>query len=163
MIFSKKQGYMVAVCNGMSAPVSEIPDDAFALGLLGKGYAQDPESNEFRSPVDGRIESVSKTKHAYSIHSKDDLDVLVHIGVDTVEMNGEGFEPCVTEGQKIKAGEIIARADIGLIKERGFNPITAVLITNPERIENIAYKFGNTTAGKDAVMYYSIVKGKDKK
>lgn len=160
MIFSKKQNYMVAVCNGVSAPVSEIPDEAFALGLLGKGYAQDPAENVFRSPVDGKIENISKTKHAYSIHTRDDLDVLVHIGVDTVEMNGDGFEPCVSEGQSVRAGEVIARADIGLIKERGFNPITAVLITNPEKIENIAYKFGTTSAGKDAVMYYSIVKKK---
>lgn len=160
MIFSKKQASMLAVCDGVSAPISEIPDEAFALGLLGKGFAQDPENNIFRSPVDGRIENITKTRHAISIHTDNDLDVLVHIGVDTVEMNGEGFECRVSEGDKVKAGQIIANANIKLIKEKGFNPITAVLITNPEKIENIAYKFGNANAGKDVVMYYSIVKGK---
>ena len=156
MIFTRKQKQMLAVCDGASAPVSEIPDEAFAMGLLGKGFAQDPENGVFRSPVDGRIENVSKTKHAYSIHTKDNLDVLVHIGVDTVELNGEGFVARVAEGQNVLAGDIIANADISLIKERGFNPITAVLITNPEKIENIAYKFGKAIGGNDAVMLYAV-------
>ena len=150
---------MLAVCDGASAPVSEIPDEAFALGLLGKGFAQDPENGTFRSPVDGKIENVAKSKHAYSIHTRDDLDILVHIGVDTVELNGEGFEPLVSEGQSVRAGDIIAKADIELIRSRGFNPITAVLITNPDKIENIAYKFGETIGGKDSIMIYEIKKG----
>ncbi len=158
MIFTKKQKSMLAVCDGACAPVSEIPDEAFALGLLGKGFAQDPENGTFRSPVDGRVENVSKTKHAYSIYTKDGLDVLVHIGVDTVELNGEGFTPVVAEGQNLKAGDIIAKVDINLIKERGFNPITAVLVTNPDKIENVAYKFGNAKAGTDPVMFYGTVK-----
>lgn len=155
MIFSKKQSAMLAVCDGISAPITEIPDEAFSLGLLGKGFAQDPSGGIFKSPVDGVVESIAKTKHAISIHSSNDLDVLVHIGVDTVEMNGEGFDIRVDEGDKVSAGQIIASADISLIKQRGFNPITAVLITNPEQIKNIAYKFGNTKAGKDTVMYYT--------
>ena len=156
MIFTKKQSVVRAACDGMSAPVSEIPDEAFALGLLGKGFAQDPETGVFRSPVDGKIENVSKTKHAYSIHTTDNLDVLVHIGVDTVELKGEGFEAMVAEGQNVKTGDIIAKVNLDLIRERGFNPITAVLITNPEKIENIAYKFGDTIAGRDQVMFYSL-------
>ena len=155
MIFSKKQSRLLAVCDGVSAPISEIPDDAFSLGLLGKGFAQDPHESVFKSPVDGVIESVAKTKHALSIHTSDDLDVLVHIGVDTVEMNGEGFNIKVKEGDSVCAGQEIAVVDISLIKERGFNPVTAVLITNPEKIKNIAYKFGSVTAGKDTVMYDS--------
>jgi phosphotransferase system IIA component len=70
-------------------------------------------------------------------------------------MNGEGFDVRVDAGDKVRAGQIVATADISLIKQRGFNPITAVLITNPEKIKNIAYKFGNTIAGKDTVMYYT--------
>ena len=158
MIFTKKQKSMLAVCDGASAPVSEIPDEAFALGLLGKGFSQDPENGIFRSPVDGKIENVAKSKHAYSIHTRDDLDVLVHIGVDTVELNGEGFTPLVAEGQNVRAGDMIAKADIALIRSRGFNPITAILITNPDRIENVAYKFGPATAGRDAVMFYGTKK-----
>ena len=159
MIFSKKQNQLLAVCDGVSLPIAEIPDEAFSMGLLGRGFAQDPESNIFRSPISGKIESVSKTKHAYSIHTKNDLDILVHIGVDTVELNGEGFEPMVSDGDTVKAGDPLCSADIELIKRRGFNPITAVLITNPEKIENIAYKFGATVAGRDCPMYYSVKKG----
>jgi glucose-specific phosphotransferase system IIA component len=158
MVFTRKQKSLLAVCDGACAPVSEIPDEAFALGLLGKGFAQDPENGIFRSPVDGRVENVSKTKHAYSIYTKDGLDILVHIGVDTVELNGDGFSPAVAEGQNLKAGDIIAKVDLDLIKERGFNPITAVLVTNPDKIMNVAYKFGNAKAGTDAVMYYGISK-----
>lgn len=159
MIFSKKQDQLLAVCDGVSAPITEIPDEAFSMGLLGRGFAQDPEGNVFTSPVTGKIESVSKTKHAYTIHTKSDLDILVHIGVDTVELNGDGFEVMVSEGQSIRAGDTLCRADIELIRNRGFNPITAVLVTNPEKIENIAYKFGTTRAGKDCPMYYSVKKG----
>ncbi len=155
MIFSKKQERLLAVCDGVSAPIAEIPDDAFAMGLLGRGFAQDPAGDIFTSPITGTVETVAKTKHAYTIHTKNDLDILIHIGVDTVELNGEGFEPMVKEGQRVKAGDTLCRADIELIRERGFNPITAVLITNPEKIENIAYKFGVTSAGKDTPMYYS--------
>lgn len=158
MIFSKKQSYMLAVCDGVISPISEIPDEAFSQGMLGKGYAQEPENGVFRSPVDGVVESIAETKHAYSIHTKNGLDILVHVGVDTVEMKGEGFEAQVSEGQTLTAGDIIARVDIELVKARGFSPITAVLVTNPEKIENIAYKFGNGTGGKDAAMYYSIKK-----
>ena len=160
MIFSKKQNQLLAVCDGVSLPIGEIPDEAFSMGLLGKGFAQDPESDIFKSPVSGRVESVSKTKHAYSIHTKNDLDILVHIGVDTVELGGEGFEPMVKDGDTVSVGTPLCRADIELIRNRGFNPITAVLITNPEKIENIAYKFGATVAGKDCPMYYSVRKDK---
>lgn len=158
MIFSKKQSYMLAVSDGITAPISEIPDEAFSRGLLGKGFAQIPDSNIFKSPVSGTVDSIAKTKHAYSITTDTGLDVLVHIGVDTVDMNGDGFEPQVSEGERVKAGDTLAIADISLIKARSLSPITAVLITNPEKIENIAYKYGLAKAGKDAAMYYSVKK-----
>ncbi|MBQ8738991.1 MAG: PTS glucose transporter subunit IIA [Clostridia bacterium] len=157
-MLSKKQEQIFSVCNGVTAPISEIPDDAFALGLLGKGYAIYPDDGIIVSPVNGKIENIAKTKHAYSILTGSGLDILVHIGVDTVELNGEGFESCVCEGQSVKVGDTLAKIDIEKIHAGGYNSVTAVIVTNHEAIENIAYKFGNARAGKDAVMYYTIRK-----
>lgn len=158
MLFSKKQKALISVCNGTCIPIAEIPDEAFSQGMLGKGYGIIPEDTGFYSPADGKIESVAESKHAYSIATDDGLDILVHIGIDTVELKGAAFEPLVSEGQRVKAGDAIAKADIELIKQRGLSPISAVLVTDSEKIENIAYKFGNTAGGKDVAMYYSLKK-----
>ena len=87
------------------------------------------------------------------------LDVLVHIGVDTVRLHGEGFEPLVRQGQSVRAGTPLARVDLELLRSRGLPAITAVLVTNPEKIEDTDYRFGSTAGGKDAVMRFRIRKG----
>lgn len=156
MIFSKKQKYLCAVCDGVSVPITEIPDEAFSQGMLGLGFGQEPQGEQFYSPVKGKIVGISDTRHAYSIQTEDGLDILIHIGVDTVELAGSGFEPCVKEGDEVNIGDPIARASITLIRERGYNPITAVLVTNSEKIKNIAYKFGEKKGGNDPVMYFDI-------
>ncbi len=154
-MLSKKQEQIFSVCNGVTAPISEIPDDAFALGLLGKGYAVYPDDGIIVSPVSGKVENIAKTKHAYSILTKSGIDILVHIGVDTVEMNGEGFETFVKEGQNVAVGDTLVKIDIEKIHQSGYNSIIAVIVANHESVENIAFKFGNAKAGKDAVMYYT--------
>lgn len=155
----KKQNCLYAVCNGRSTNLSEIPDEALAGGMLGTGFAVEPDDGLFYSPADGRVESVAETGHAYTIHADGGLDVLVHIGVDTVKLHGEGFEPLVREGQKVRVGTPLARVNIELIKSKGLPAITAVLVTNPEKTEETDYRFGTVTGGKDAVMFFRIRKG----
>ncbi len=143
---------LVAVCDGESQPITVIPDEAFSSGMLGAGYAIEPGNGRFVSPIDGTITSVAATGHAYTILDGDGLDILVHIGVDTVQMGGKGFTPQVKEGQRVRAGEPIAKVDLSLIREKELPTVTAVLITNPEQAGALEYRFGQCTAGKDAVM-----------
>lgn len=157
-LFKKTQKCLYAVCNGKSTGVSEIPDEAFSGGMLGLGFAIEPSDRQFYSPVDGRVESVAETGHAYTVQTDDGLDVLVHIGVDTVQLHGEGFEPLVKAGDRVKAGTPLACADIDLIRSRGLPTVSAVLVTNPEKIVDIDYRFGSVLGGKDAVMYFRMRK-----
>ena len=157
-MFPKKSKYLLAVCTGQSMALSEMPDEAFASGMLGVGYAIYPQGDHaiFYCPTAGVIQSITSTGHAYTLLTGDGTDVLVHIGVDTVNMGGSGFEALVKEGQRVKAGDALARADLARIRERGFSTVTAVLITDPDGIKDIEYEFGEHTGGRDAVMRYRL-------
>jgi glucose-specific phosphotransferase system IIA component len=128
--------------------------------MLGKGYYIEPKSNYFYCPMQGKILKISDTGHAISISNEDGIEVLVHIGIDTVELNGEGFKIEVGEGQSVYAGDIMAVVDIELIKENGYKASTAVVITNSEDIDKIKYNFGEVVAGKDDVMTFEKRKEK---
>ncbi|MBQ7336013.1 MAG: PTS glucose transporter subunit IIA [Clostridia bacterium] len=152
MLFAKKQKSFYSVCNGKSIPLSEMPDEAMAQGLLGVGFAVEPWDGLICSPVDGRVETVAESKHAYSILTDDGLEILVHIGVDTVGLKGEGFLPRVREGDYVKAGDPIAEADLEIIRAHALSPTVAVIVTNPERMERVEYHFGESKLGTSVVM-----------
>ncbi len=153
----KRNKQLLSVCDGSCAELSQIPDEAFSSGMLGQGVAVFPKSNRFFSPVNGRVESIAESRHAYTILSEDGLELLIHIGVDTVELKGEGFTPHTKEGAAIRAGDPLADADLKLISDRGFSTVTAVLITNHEKIEITEQRYGEVTGGRDAILTYRIV------
>lgn len=154
-IFNKYRK-MVSVCDGECKPLSLMSDEAFASEMLGKGFMIEPKSNYFYSPCDGKIENIAEAKHAYTITTEDDLDILVHIGVDTVTLNGDGFESQVSEGQKIKAGDLLAIADLELIKKEGLDTACAVIVTNPENLEKLDFNYGTMLGGKDIAMNFKV-------
>lgn len=156
MGFFNKYRKMVSVCDGESKPLSQMSDEAFANEMLGKGYMIKPKSNYFYAPCDGIIENIADSKHAYTITTEDELDILIHIGVDTVSLNGNGFNSQVAERQKIKAGDLIAIADIELIKKQGLETDCAVVITNPEKIEKVDFNYGTVLGGKDICMSFKV-------
>lgn len=155
----RKTRYLYAVCDGMASELSEIPDEAFSSGMLGVGYSIQPRDGTFYSPVSGKAGNIAASGHAYTFTTKDGVDVLVHIGIDTVELKGDGFEPLVKAGQNVNAGDVIARVDLSKIRNAGLNTVSAVLITNPEMIDGIEYDLGNVRAKDDAVLSYKIRKG----
>lgn len=155
MGFFNKYRKMVAVCDGECKPLSQMSDEAFSGEMLGKGFMIVPKSNYFYSPCDGTV-NISDSKHAYTISTEDDLDILIHIGIDTVSLNGECFDCQVAEGQKIKAGDLIVIADLELIKKNGLETETAVIITNPEKIEKLDFNYGTVLGGKDICMNFKI-------
>lgn len=123
---------LYAPIQGTIVPRNEIPDDTFAAGVLGDGVGIDPEEGVVVAPFDGEISSVTDTKHAIGITGPADMEVLIHVGVDTVNMKGDGFELLVEEGQKVKAGQKLMTFDIAKIKVAGYSPVAAVLLTNSD-------------------------------
>lgn len=110
----------------------EIPDPTFASGLLGEGVGIEPEVGEVVAPFDGEISSLTDTRHAVGLTGPGAMEVLIHVGIDTVKMNGDGFELFVKQGQKVKAGQKLLTFDVDKIKAAGFSTTTAMLIVNSE-------------------------------
>uniref|UniRef100_UPI00403F91DB beta-glucoside-specific PTS transporter subunit IIABC n=1 Tax=Candidatus Enterococcus willemsii TaxID=1857215 RepID=UPI00403F91DB len=120
------------LAEGTVRPLSEVSDQAFASGALGKGVAITPinDRTEIVSPIDGTITVVFPTKHAYGIRTAEGVELLIHIGVDTVNLEGKYFESFVTQGQTVKKGEKIASYEVNKVKEAGFDPVIIAVITN---------------------------------
>ena len=155
MLFSKKKGALLAVADGKAVPLSSVPDEAFSSGILGIGIAVEPTAGTIYSPIDGVVESITETGHAYSIQSSDGLDVLVHVGIDTVELKGDGFLPMVSEGDRIKAGEVLARVDLDAVRSAGHPTVIPILITNPQEVESIQQTSdASVTGGKSVILEY---------
>ncbi|MBO5357324.1 MAG: PTS glucose transporter subunit IIA [Clostridia bacterium] len=152
----KKKGYIYSPCDGEIVPLSEVNDEVFSSGALGEGFAVIPSSNNFYAPMEARVENAYETGHAYTLFSKNEIDLLVHIGIDTVELDGCYFTKKVAGGQSVTTNDILAEADINKIKEKGFDPITVVIVSNPEKIKNIDIKYGKCYHGDIAMEYDEV-------
>ncbi|MDE7031249.1 MAG: PTS glucose transporter subunit IIA, partial [Lachnospiraceae bacterium] len=110
----------------------EIPDETFASGILVYGVGIDPETGEVVAPFDGEIVSVTDTRHAVGISGPDGMEVLIHVGIDTVNMNGDGFALFVAAGDKVTTGQKLMTFDIAKIRAAGYSTTTAVLLANSD-------------------------------
>ena len=123
--------------NGMVIPLSEVPDAVFSSEMLGKGFGVEPSEGKAYAPVDGEVTTVFDTKHAIGLMSKHGVELLIHIGMDTVKLNGKGFDVKVKTGDQVKAGDLLAEFDMDLIKGEGYPVTTAVVVTNTDDCEEI--------------------------
>lgn len=123
--------------SGKVLPLSDVPDKVFSSGAMGKGLAIDPEKGELIAPADGEITTIFPTGHAVGLTTKDGIEILMHIGMDTVELEGQGFETFVKQGDQVKAGDLLVRFDIEAIKAAGYNVITPIVITNTEHFADV--------------------------
>lgn len=134
-----------APIQGNVIPREQIPDDTFASGVLGDGVGIEPEKGEVTAPFDGEISSLTETKHAVGISGPAGMEVLIHVGVDTVKMNGDGFALFVQEGDKVRAGQKLMTFDIEKIRSAGYSTTCAVLLTNSDDYASCkVLKTGNT-------------------
>ena len=145
---------LVAAVSGKALPLSEVPDPVFAQKMAGDGIAIDPTGDIVVSPADGELSLVFNTKHAFALTLDNGAELLVHIGVDTVSLNGEGFEQLAEAGTKVKAGDPIIKIDREFIKSKGFSLMTPVLITNPDSFTIHAIENIDVVAGETAVVKY---------
>ena len=150
----KKEKFLTSVANGSIMDISHVPDEVFSKKILGEGFMVIPEDQNFVSPVDGTVSDVTKTLHAYSITSDDGLEVLVHIGLDTVELKGSGFCPKVKAGDQIKKGEPLATADLNAIEKAGYNTATMVVITNSDILRSFNVLENPSAKSGDKAMIY---------
>ena len=150
-----EKGTILSHVDGEIIELENVLDEVFSSGVMGDGFAVLPSSKKFYSPVSGKIENVYQTGHAYTILSDDGLDVLIHLGIDTVELDGKYFEKNVSTGETIKKGELLAVADVEKIMEEGFDPVCVVVVSNPEKMHNVEINYGMCYA-KDEAIKYSI-------
>ena len=133
--------------------LSEIDDPVFSSEALGKGCAIEPSKGEVVAPFDGTIEQVAETSHAVGIMGSNGLEVLIHVGMDTVELKGKGYEPKVKVGDKVKKGQRLLKFDMAAISAAGYKLTTPVVVTNTDdftSVEPIAT--GKVTQGQDVIL-----------
>ena len=135
---------------GTVKDLAEVNDNVFAEGLMGKGIAIEPKVGKVVAPFDGIVEAIFKTNHAIGLKSKDGAEVLIHIGLDTVNLEGNHFKSHIEKGQAIKAGDLLVEFDIDAIKKEGYDVITPVIITNSDNFKDVmAVKNGEVTNKDD--------------
>lgn len=148
------QGVVYATQTGILLPLKDMPDDIIAQGVLGDGICIIPERDKVLSPVSGRITTIAHSKHAFGITTEDGAEIIVHLGVDTVEMNGLGFSPNVVVGQEVLAGELLCNMDRCLIQEAGYALHTAILLTNGDKYVISTKKQATSILEKEVIFEY---------
>lgn len=151
---------ILAPLTGKAVPLSEVPDPVFSEKVLGGGVAIIPADGKIVSPVDGEISTVAETGHAYGFTSENGQEVLVHVGLETVSLNGECFKVYGKAGDKVKAGDLVAEVDLEYLKEKEINPITPVLICSDTEGKELQYIEGDVKAGESEVLVLAEKSGK---
>ncbi|MDV4149538.1 PTS glucose transporter subunit IIA [Clostridium sp. AL.422] len=148
---------LVAPVSGKAMPLSEVPDPVFAEKLAGDGMAIMAEGDTIVAPADGEVTLIFKTKHAFAMTLANGLEILVHIGLETVSLDGEGFEQLVEQGVKVKAGTPLIKINREFILSKGLSLATPVLITNVDAAKSIApVESGEVVAGKTPVVKFEV-------
>lgn len=138
--------------NGKCINIEEVPDEVFATKLVGDGVAFIPSEGFIYSPVDGEVVQLFPTKHAIAIRTIEGIELLIHIGIDTVHMNGEGFDYFVLENQRVKSGEKIMSFDLELVKNKAKSIISPMLITNMDLVSKIDFHYTEGQKGSTAMV-----------
>ncbi len=141
-----------APVSGRILDITEVPDEVFSKKLVGDGIAIEPSNGILVAPCDGKIIQIFSTNHVLGIKTPEGLEILIHIGIDTVELKGEGFTRIAETDTEVKRGDQIMVFDIDLIKKSGKSAITPVIITNRGMKFDIKKVNGNAQAGKSVVM-----------
>ena len=146
-LFGKKEeinpNHVYAPMTSEAVAITEVPDPTFAEGMMGNGIAIKPTSGKVCSPVNGTVDMMFDTGHAVSLVSESGIEILIHVGLETVGLNGAPFKVHVKNGQKVRKGDVLMEADLAAIEAAGLPTITPVLICNTDD-----YTTFNTTIGK---------------
>ncbi|USB31974.1 PTS glucose transporter subunit IIA [Paenibacillus sp. YPG26] len=138
---------------GEAVALATVPDEAFAGGFMGKGIAIVPSEGKLTAPFDGTVSHVIKSKHAVMLEHPSGLQLLFHIGINTVSLKGEGFTSYVNTGDAVKTGQTLLEFDIDKIREAGYPVITPVIVTNAEELtDSMETNLGPVQSGKNVIL-----------
>lgn len=150
-------GNVVAICNGQAVELRSVHDSVFSQRLAGDGYAIRPNNNQFVSPIDGKIRLLFRGLHALVIEGSDGVDFLIHIGVNTVQLNGVGFKAHVSELQEVKKGDLLISVEEDYLNNPHIDLTSLVLVMRPKLIKNMNIKTkGYCEAGKTEMITYEL-------
>lgn len=154
MLFGRKSRPTVdihAPFDGEVIPVNDVPDPVFAGKMVGDGVALipllDADSVTVCAPVAGELTTLFKTGHAFAVVSEEGLEVLVHIGLDTVELKGEGFRVLAAQGDRVTVGQPIIEVDVDLLRRRELNPVTPVVMSKRAQVDHVDVVAGSASVG----------------
>lgn len=135
--FGIGQARLFAPCEGSIKMLDELCDEVFSNQIMGPGVAIDPIDSRIYAPCDASVTSIADTMHAITLRNRDGIEVLIHVGINTVELKGVGFEVNCVEGSRVRRGELLAVVDIALVRSRGYDPcVIMVMPDNPSaRVE----------------------------
>lgn len=132
-LFGKKEDKgekFISPLTGDLIPITEVPDEVFSGKMMGDGFAIVPKDGTVVSPIDGKVVNLFPTKHAIGLESNDGREILIHIGIDTVELKGEGFESLVKQDDQVKAGQPLMKVDFDFVEKNATSTVTPVVFTN---------------------------------
>lgn len=141
--------------DGQIVALESVPDEVFSQKMVGDGVAVIPVSNLFRAPIDGVVSKIFSTNHAYSIKSSKDLEVMVHIGLETVALEGKGFTRIANEGDEVKAGDVIIEVDLAYIRDHAKDIITPIIIADGSDVQTIEKNNMAIVKSQDKIMEVS--------
>ena len=141
-----------APLSGEIVNIEDVPDVVFSEKIVGDGIAIRPNGNKIVAPVDGVVGKIFETNHAFSMESKEGVELFVHFGIDTVELKGEGFTRIAQEGQSVKRGDVIIEFDLALLEQKAKSVLTPVVISNMDEISHIEKHVGSVIAGETEVL-----------
>jgi sugar PTS system EIIA component len=146
---------VVAPLTGIVKPLEEVPDPVFSEKMMGDGIAIEPADGEVVSPVNGEVVQVFPTKHAVGLRSEAGVELLIHVGLETVSMNGEGFTAHVAAGDRVKVGQRLLTVDLDLVKQKAKSTITPIIVTNGDVVASLQ-KTSETKATKGETAIFRI-------
>lgn len=141
-----------APMSGQVIPLEQVPDEVFSQKILGDGAAIVPSDGKICSPITGTVTTVAETLHAYGFTSKEGLEILVHVGLDSVGLKGSGFESYVKAGDTVKAGDVVAKVDLEFLKSQKIETTTPVLVCSGAEDQKLEFMRGIVIAGLDPVL-----------
>jgi PTS system glucose-specific IIA component len=153
-IFNKKKDkFLYAFTDGISVDLKDVQDEVFSQKMMGEGIAIKPSNNKIFSPCDGIIVTIMKeSKHAIGIRTYDGIEILIHVGLDTVNLKGEGFSLHCKEGKHIKKGDLLLAFDKEALKEKSIDDITMLIIANPNDHEILKFHIGEVMKVKESII-----------
>lgn len=156
-VFGKTDGIRIgSPCRGRLKALQEVKDPTFSAGILGPGIAIVPSEGKFYAPADGIVATLFPTGHAAAIKTDEGVKLLLHIGLDTVKLNGKHFTIHVEEGQRVKQGDLLLEADLEAVRAAGYDTTTPVVICNADAFEKISTSDAEEVSRGDEIL--SLIK-----